>query len=93
VPAGDAVELHLHGDIDLLVEPELIETILHHTGRAIVIDMARVDFIDSCGLRARVIAHRSSVDNEAGFTLRAVPEPVMRVLKATELDGVLPIAD
>ena len=90
---GGATEVHLHGDIDLSVEQELIARLgdLAALGDPLVIDMSEVTFLDSTGTRVLLIAQRACDDAGTRITLRAVPPMIRRTLEMAELDTILRI--
>jgi anti-sigma B factor antagonist len=96
VAAGaGATEVHLHGDLDISVEEELVARLadLAARGHPLVIDMANVTFLDSTGTRVLLIAQRACDDAGTRITLRKVPPAIRRTLEVAELDTILRIAD
>ena len=59
----------------------------------IIVDLSRLDFIDSSGLQVLVESFKR--DRQNGNRLRFLrgPDPVQRVIELTCLDAVLPFAD
>jgi anti-sigma B factor antagonist len=83
------------GEIDLASAPGL-RTCLHQTinagGRRLVIDLRHVDFIDSMGIGVLVGAHRRLRGLDRGsLQLVAADGLVLRVLRLTSLDRVIPL--
>jgi anti-sigma B factor antagonist len=82
------------GDIDLASAPEL-RTCLHQTintgSRRLVVDLRQVDFIDSMGSGVLVGAHRRLRGLDGSLQLVAADGLVLRVLRLTSLDRVVPL--
>lgn len=89
---GPSVVLEPVGDLDVASAPALSEAFESAVGacaEAVTIDLRRVAFMDSSGIRALVTAYRRS--RRAGFSLAFLPGPpaVQRLIEATGLAGVL----
>ncbi len=87
------VVVALRGEIDLQNSPEvrraLIEQLTEH--RNVVVDLARVDYIDSSGIACFVEAYQLARSQGMRFCLAAVSAQAMRVLKLARLDEVFVI--
>jgi anti-anti-sigma factor len=82
--------LELTGELDLDWAPNLEETIreVSATGSGLVIDLRKVTFMDSTGLRVLIVA--ATLCEEMGHELRIIPgEDIQRILEMTGLDRVL----
>ena len=89
---GPSVVLEPVGDLDIASAPalsEAVESAVGASAQTVTIDLRRVGFMDSSGIRALVTAYRRS--RRAGFSLALLPGPpaVQRLLEATGLDDVL----
>ena len=89
---GPNVVLEPVGDLDLASAPTLshaIDAAVDASAAAVTIDLRRVGFLDSSGMRALVAAYRRSRRN--GFSLTFLPGPpaVQRAIEATGLGGIL----
>ena len=72
------------GEIDLATAPFLDRAISHHTGR-IVVDLRKVSFMDSTGLRVLII-HRGRLKARGGNIRLLVSEgPIPRLIALTGL--------
>src|SRR6266508_1725335 len=82
------------GEIDIASAPGL-RTCHHQTinagSRRLVVDLRHVDFIDSMGIGVLVGAHRRLRDHDGSLQLVAADGLVLRVLRLTSLDRVLPL--
>jgi anti-sigma B factor antagonist len=84
--------LPLEGEIDLRVSPEISakfnELIADRPGR-LVVDLAKVTYIDSSGLAVLVNAMQDVEDYGGRFALASVQDNVRLILESTRLDQVL----
>ena len=87
--AGDRVSVEVSGELDLLTEPTLIEAVRNAlTGEApsrAVIDLTRIEFIDSSGLRALLVCRGTAEERGVALSLVVGDGPVGRLL---DLAGV-----
>jgi anti-sigma B factor antagonist len=58
----------------------------------VILDLSRLKFIDSTGLRLAVSEHRRAELDGFDFVVAGATEPVLRVLRVTGLDVMLPMA-
>ena len=58
----------------------------------VILDLSRLTFIDSTGLRLAVSEHRRAELDGFHFVVAGATEPVLRVLRVTGLDVMLPMA-
>jgi anti-sigma B factor antagonist len=89
----DAQVVHIGGDLDVYTAPQLRETLegLDLTGKTVVLDMARVHFIDSTALGVLVAALQQSraVD---GDLLLVFDDPYLRkIFRITGFDTLFSI--
>jgi anti-anti-sigma factor len=83
--------LALTGELDLDSANKLEEAVREvcASGAGLVIDLRKVTFMDSTGLRVLIVA--GTLCEEKGHELRIIPgEDIQRVLEMTGLDRVLP---
>jgi len=65
---------------------------LHAEGvKNIVLDMSEVKYTDSSGLSALLVGNRTFQQNEGYFALSVLSDHVMKLIKISQLDGVLNI--
>ena len=83
----------LEGEIDLEQSPRAREVLLDCVGRGqdVLVDLSRVDYIDSSGVASLVEAFQASKKKGTGFALVSVNAPALRVLKLARLDKVFTI--
>ncbi len=88
--------MSLAGEIDIAsagdVEQELIRAEDSDAG-AIVVDLSRLTFMDSTGIRMLLMAQARSHANGNRLVLRRPPEDIMRVLQLAGVVDRLPFDD
>ncbi|MCR6630034.1 MAG: STAS domain-containing protein [Magnetospirillum sp.] len=92
---GGAVVVALAGEIDLQYSPNVRRQLmdLMFARRDVLVDLARVVYIDSSGIASLVEAYQMARKNATRFVLVAVSQPVLRVLQLARLDKVFTLAD
>jgi anti-sigma B factor antagonist len=95
VPTGEAaVRVEVVGELDLATAPSLRQVLDGEIreSRHVVLDLSRITFIDSTGLKAILSAKRASEENGGGFHLSpALPSHARRLIEITRLEDVLPV--
>jgi anti-sigma B factor antagonist len=85
------------GELDVAgapaLEAALTEASEHAGILGIVVDLSQLDFMDSSGLRAVVLADRSVREHGLRFALVRGGEPVHRVFELTRMTGRLTWVD
>jgi len=82
------------GRLDVITAPEIAGVISSHSLAGLdglVLDLARVSFIDSSGIGMLVVQHRTMADQEKRFVVANPPEQARLVLRITNLEQVLEI--
>jgi anti-sigma B factor antagonist len=84
---GDTIVLSLRGELDLTSAP-VFERELRAVGetspRRVVIDLSGLEFMDSTGLRALLLARERAQSDGHELALRRGPRQVQRVLELTK---------
>nr|WSX48003.1 STAS domain-containing protein [Streptomyces sp. NBC_00974] len=86
--------LELEGDLDYEQAPRLrqtLESLSLRPGQRLVVDLSRMQFCDSSGITALLVARNRAVTARADIALAAVPEHTARILRIVGLDQVFPI--
>jgi anti-anti-sigma factor len=90
-----SVLVRLSGEIDLAaveaIETELLP--LEDRFPTVILDLRRVTFLDSTGLRAIVSADARARKNGAELKIVRGPEQVQKILYLAGLDKILPLVD
>ncbi|WP_411103184.1 STAS domain-containing protein [Streptomyces sp. cmx-4-9] len=87
--AGPVVQVA--GELDHTTAPELRDLLVAlplQPGRRLVLDLARMEFCDSSGISALIVAYNRAQAARADIALAAVPAPTLRVLRIVGLDRV-----
>jgi anti-sigma B factor antagonist len=89
----DGVELLLvEGELDIATAPRLITVLngaVQEALRSLVVDLSRVDFMDSTGLALLINAHRRLTRRSKGFAVVCPPGPLLRVFEVTDMVATL----
>jgi len=90
----DASTLVLEGEIDAHTAPDLVARYveLPDGDGDFVIDMAKVDFIDSSGLRVVIELHQRAEGASRRLVLRTPSQPVARLIEISGLNGHLHVS-
>ena len=88
VRAGELRTVAVRGEVDLATAPELeslVGSSLAEAPDGVVLDLARLTFIDSSGLRALVTLAKDAESRGTSLALRNLPHHAQRVLELTGL--------
>jgi len=91
---SDHVVLDVGGEIDVYTAPKLRERLIEivNSGQKhVVVDLSRVEFLDSTGLGVLVGAHRRLRAREGSLRLVCPHERLLKVFRITGLDNVFDI--
>lgn len=92
----EVVLVRLYGELDLTCEEPFhteLQSALDDATDILVLDLRGLTFIDSAGLRMLVVLDRQATELGLEFVVLSGEGAVRSVLRATGLDGVLPVAD
>jgi anti-sigma B factor antagonist len=91
--SSDGVELLLvEGELDAATAPRLIAVLnraIQDALRSLVIDLSRVDFMDSTGLALLLNAHRRMMRRGKGFAVVCAGGPLLRMFEVTDMVDTL----
>ncbi|HEY6760082.1 MAG TPA: STAS domain-containing protein [Baekduia sp.] len=87
---GDAVRLAVAGELDLATAP-LVAEHLDGVGRALVLDLAGVTFMDSSGVALLIEATRRAAGEGWSLSIARTPPDALAVLELCGLLDVLPL--
>jgi len=93
---NDTSVVTLRGEIDVYTAPRLRQTLIDLVeGGAtdIVVDMEKVDFLDSTGLGVLVGGLKRVRDREGSMKLVATQDRILKIFDITGLSKVFPIFD
>jgi len=80
------------GEVDVTSAPTLRDHLLGHIGLGepcLVVDLSEVEFMDSTGLSALLVAYRQAVELGSSLLIAGAKPAVRRVLEITKLDVLL----
>ena len=82
--------LELSGEVDLQFSPKLREKILGSLkgGRGLLIDMAKVSYIDSSGIASLVEGFQTAKSSRLAYGLLNISSTALQVLTMTRLDKI-----
>jgi anti-sigma B factor antagonist len=86
--------LEVGGEVDVYTAPRLRERLnelIDGGARSIVVDLNRVDFLDSTGLGVLVGVHRRLRPLGGRCALACDKEPLLKIFRITALDQVFPL--
>jgi anti-sigma B factor antagonist len=86
----------VEGELDLATAPQLRDTLvaLSEQGQTqIVLDLTRLQFIDSTGLSVLVMAHNRARADSGSILIRNPSQSVLRIFEITGLVSVFTIED
>ncbi len=86
--------LEVGGEVDVYTAPRLRERLIELVdggARNVVVDLGRVDFLDSTGLGVLVGALKRLRAVGGTFSLVCAKEPLLKIFRITALDQVFPI--
>ena len=88
---GDEVTLQIEGRVDTNTSPELQKAILaaFQVAKKLVLDMEKVVYVSSAGLRALLIGQKTAGSKGASMELLHVAAPVKSVLDSVGFSKIL----
>ena len=88
---GDAVTLMVEGRVDTNTSPELQKAILEafQTAKTLTLDLEKVVYVSSAGLRALLIGQKTATSKGAKFELIHVAPTVKSVLDSVGFSKIL----
>jgi anti-sigma B factor antagonist len=84
----------LSGSLDIATSPSLRAALLEaaeHGHHDIVVDLSRLEFVDSTGLGALIGAHKRATEKSGSIRLVAIEGQILRLLRITGLLGVFAV--
>jgi len=91
---SDHVVVEIGGEIDVYTAPRLRERLIEMIAageKHIVVDLGRVEFLDSTGLGVLVGAHRRLRSSDGSLSVVCPHERLLKIFRITGLDNVFPI--
>jgi len=91
---GTTVVFTLVGSLDIATSPSVRAALLQESSegkRDAIVDLTRVEFLDSTGLGALIGAHKRALDNGTDVRLVVSEGPIARLLSITGLTKIFAI--
>ena len=89
VGAGAEYVVRLYGELDLVYADDVHDALVACPGHDVVADLANLEFIDSTGLSALLVARRVLESNGRRLELRGAAGATRRAFEAVGLEDVL----
>lgn len=93
---GDGLRhLAVEGEMDLYNAPEFkeqVDSLFQEGAAGIIIDLDKLEYIDSSGISAMIYTFTQSKTRGVGLRFVNIKGTVQKVIKLTSLDGFLPTA-
>lgn len=93
---GERARVLTAGELDLATSPQLeqeMDTILARGAREVTIDMAKITFVDSSGLRVLIGLHERSTEDGWELALTLPSEQARTVFRISGAEAHLPFVD
>jgi anti-sigma B factor antagonist len=93
---GDHAVLEVAGEIDVYTAPKLREKLIELVNEGsfhLVVDLERVDFLDSTGLGVLVGGLKRVRNHDGSLKLVCTQEKILKIFRITGLTKVFPIYD
>jgi anti-sigma B factor antagonist len=93
---GDKTVLEVGGEVDVYTAPKLREKLVELVGEGrydIVVDMTKVEFLDSTGLGVLVGGLKRVRSHDGSLSLVCNQERILKIFRITGLTKVFPIYD
>jgi anti-sigma B factor antagonist len=93
---GDRTVLEVAGEVDVYTAPKLREKLVELVGEGnyhLVVDMTKVEFLDSTGLGVLVGGLKRVRSHEGSLALVCTQERILKIFRITGLTKVFPIHD
>lgn len=91
---GDLTVYRLRGSLDLATSPSVRAALMQSASEGkhdIVVDLTKLEFLDSTGLGALIGAHRRALEHGGKVRLAVGEGPIARLLNITGLIRVFPV--
>ena len=85
--------LAVDGRLDVITAPQFQETLIpaFDEAKEIVLDLAKLDYVSSAGLRVLLMGQKTATAKDASMTVVNVSEEIMEVLDMTGFTDMLTI--
>ncbi|CAK7063906.1 MAG: hypothetical protein EUB_00665 [Eubacterium sp.] len=87
----DCMTIALEGRLDTVTAPEMVETVKELDCKELVVDLEKLEYISSAGLRALLVCKKAADQCGASFCVKNPTQPVFEVMRMSGFDKVLTI--
>lgn len=91
---AETAVVHVSGELDIATTPTLRDVLdgLNGACDRVILDLSTLRFMDSTGIRLAVTEHQRAAADGFDFVIAGAEGSVMKILRLTGLDVVLPLA-
>ena len=91
--SGGRMELVVEGKLDTVSSPKFEAEVLEQLDGIfdLTIDMSRLDYISSAGLRALLSIQQTLEETGGTMSVHSVPDIIREVFEITDFDKIIPI--
>lgn len=91
--ADGTTVVRAEGELDLVGAPRLLQALPADGSSPVVLDLSRVTFMDSSGLRSLLEARQACSEAGRGFAIARPSDAVARVLELVDLTGEFEVVE
>ncbi len=90
---GNEVVIYIEGRMDTNSSPKVMEEVEKYvnTAQKIILDIEKVDYVSSAGLRVFVMADQQIIANGGELNVRNVANPIAEIFEMTGFNNMLTI--
>ncbi|MBQ4463530.1 MAG: STAS domain-containing protein [Eubacterium sp.] len=90
---GSEVVIYIEGRMDTNSSPKVMEEVEKYvnTAQKIILDIEKVDYVSSAGLRVFVMADQQIIANGGELNVRNVANPIAEIFEMTGFNNMLTI--
>ena len=90
---GNEVVIYIEGRMDTNSSPKVMEEVEKYvnTAQKIILDIDKVDYVSSAGLRVFVMADQQIIANGGELNVRNVANPIAEIFEMTGFNNMLTI--
>lgn len=88
----ESIQLHIGGELDLAAAAPFrdeLEAVVHRTDKALILDLARLSYIDSTGIGILVSVVKIRDERNAPLYVRHIPAGIQKLFELTGISRFL----
>ena len=88
---GNAVTIHLDGEIDMDMVESAKEVIFPHidSGKEVHLNLSQVQYMDSSGISVLIESHQKALEKNNKVIIKDVSKSVLKVIMMAKLEQIL----